>query len=281
MNDTKFKDKVKQRFEQDVPDVLQQIKASPQFFVPKKQTIWSRFTRPNKSLSSLLAVFVVALIVVFSVRQLQDPVVASTVTLDINPSIVITLDEDDYVISVAGVNNDGEQVIQRNIRYRGLTIDEVVELLVDRLDELGYIVTTDTETNVILFEVDSSNDAIRARVEARFQERLDAKMEQYSAQHWVMNGRQIPVEEDRNQFSDGPVMNTYTRAKLTLVHRIHELDDSYTLTALLRLNIRQLYTLYIELENPENLPDYDEMPGHRPNDNNPGPGGNSVIPVTA
>ena len=271
MNDNQFKHQIKQQFEQEVPDVLNQIKASPQFRVPPKERVFDRlFGRPNKALATLVGVFVVSLILVFSIRQLSDPIVASTVTLDVTPSIVITLDEDDNVISVTTLNDAGEEVLQRNIRYRGLSIDEVVDILVTRLEALGFIVTTDTDTNVILIEVDSKNATIQARVEEAFRNRLNDKMDQFDAPHWVLNARDIPLDDDHAQeFQHGPVMNLQTRARLTLVYRIHELDDSYVIDDLLEMRIRDLYDLFISLEDPDNLPDYNQMPGHRPPMNDP------------
>lgn len=266
MNESKFKDDIKNTFESQVPDVLHQIKASPKFAVPKRNHLLSRWiVKPNKAVVSLFSIFVVVLIVLFSIRQLRDPVAASTVTLDINPSIVITLDEDDNVISVSTVNNDGETVIEKNIRYRGLSIEEFVDILVRRLEALGYIVTTDAETNIILIEVDAENTTIRNRVETAFKTRLNTKMEEFGAPHWVLNSREIRLVEQHDELRDRMIVERYTRAKLTLVYRILELDDSYTKEDLIELTVRQLYNLYINLEDPENLPDPDQMPGrHMP-----------------
>jgi hypothetical protein len=261
MNDNSFRDHIRSKLDESTPDVLQQIKADPRFVVPPKPSPFGRwFGMPSRSLATLAGVFVVALLVVFSIRQLRDPVVASTVTLDVNPSIVITLDEDDTVINVTAQNDDGDTIVSRNIRYRGMTIEEVVEILVTRLEAAGYLVTTDTETNVILIDVDADEDAIRSRVEAAFQARLNARMERIGAPHWVLNARDIPQDGEPPTM---PGMDMHTRARRLLIYRIHQLDDEYTYLALSRMTLRELYDLFIELEDPANLPDYDHMPGHR------------------
>lgn len=279
MNDDRMKQRIKDSFETDVPDVLSQIKADPNFFVPEKPTMFrlsSFFTK--KVAISLMTIFVIALVIIGVNRNLSDPVVASTVTLDVNPSIIITLDEDDYVISVSALNDDGETVVQRNIKYRGLTIEEVVDILITRLESLGYIVTTTDETNVLLIEVSANDDAIRTRVETAFQAKLEHRMGQFPAPHWVLNARDIKLTDDQqNQMMQDHHLSMYTRAKMTLIYRITILDNSYTIEDLLPLTVRELYALFISLEDPDNLPNYNEMPGHRPN--NSMPFGNNLPPV--
>ncbi len=273
MNKKKIKDRMRETFESEVPDVLSKIKASPDFYIPEKhQTVFGLRRFFNKKMAlSLMSVFVIALIVVSMINRNNDPVVASTLTLDVNPSIEITLDEDDFVIAVSAINDDGDEVVQKNIKYLGMTLDEVLEVLVDRLNELGYIVTTVDDSNIILIEVSSDNEVRRQRVEELLKAKLQTEMNKHSNSNWVLNSRDIQLtEEQRTRINQDSRLGTYTRAKLTLMYRINSLDSSNTLRELEQLNIRQLYNIFIELEDPDNLPDYNQMPGRRqPNNYNP------------
>ncbi len=273
MDKQKIEDRMRETFESEVPDVLSKIKASPDFYVPEKhQTVFglSRFFNKKMALS-LMSVFVMALIIVSIISRNNEPVVASTVTLDVNPSIQITLDEDDYVIAVIAINDDGDEVVQKNINYLGMTLDEVLETLVNRLNELGYIVTTTVDSNIILIEVNSNSEARRQRVEELLKTKLQAEMNKYSNSHWVLNSRDIELTpEQKARMNEDSRLGIYTRAKLTLIYRINSLDSTYELGELAQLNIRQLYDIFISLEDPDNLPDYNQMPGHRqPNNYNP------------
>jgi hypothetical protein len=262
MKKHELKHLIRENLMQEVPDVLDKIKASPQFRVPPKPApSFPWFTTKRFALS--MTAIAILLITVF-IAQFQTPVVAATVTLDVNPSIVITIGEDDKVISVSAVNDDGETVIEKDINYRGLTIDEVVDILVQRLDQLGYIIKTEEGTNVILIEVSAQDDVVRSRIEQQFQERLSTRMNQFAAPHWIMNARDIPLsQQQREILQSALIQNHMTRARLMLMYRINELDPSIDITSLQEKSIRELYGIFIELEQPENLPFYDQMPGHR------------------
>lgn len=276
MNDGKFKQQIRDAFEQEVPDVLNQIKASPQYRVPDKPRRFGWTFTTKRLVLGATSLVVIALLIIIGARRLQDPVVASTVTLEINPSIQITLDEDDNVIAVTAINDDGDAIVQRNIRYRGLTIEQVTEILINRFQALGYIVDTTDESNIILIEVDSDNDTIQSRVESAFKRSLETRMGQFNAPYWVLNARQIPLTDEQEQaIQQDRIMNQYTRARVALIYRIITLDDSYTIQDLLPLTVRELYDLFINLEDPDNLPDYDDMPHHTP-----GPHMNPYLPDT-
>lgn len=266
MNDDHIKRHVKDTFEQDVPDVLSQIKASPEFRVPPKESVvsWNRlFSR--KMAVSLMSVFVISLIIFTAFIRNNDPVVASTITLEVNPSFQITLDEDDMVINVTALSDDGDAIVSRDIKYRGLSLEEVLEILITRLEARGYIVSTTTDSNIILIDVTASSESVRSRVETALRNKLEMEMGRLPAPHWVLNARDIPLTEDQRQAAmEDHRAAMYTRAKMMLIYRIHALDESYTVEDLIPLTIRELYGIFIELEDPANLPDYDQMPGHRP-----------------
>ncbi len=262
MKKHELKKQIKDYLMEDVPDVLHKIKTSPQFVVPPKPKP-SFYWFTSKRLAMSLSAIAILLITLFIAKS-QTPIVAATVTLDINPSIVITIGEDDKVISVSAVNDDGETVVDKDIKYRGLTIDEVIDILVERLDQLGYIVKTEDGTNIILIEVAADDDIIRSRIEQQFQEHLNSRMNQFAAQHWIMNARDIPLsQQQRDMLQNSMIQNHTTRARLMLMYRINELDSTIDISSLQNKSIRELYSIFIELEQPENLPFYDQMPGHR------------------
>ena len=262
----RMKDFVKDTLEQDVPDVLSKIKASPQFNVPEKTTGFSLLSMSRRKMAlSALSVFVLLLVFVGVYNRLATPVVATTVTLDLNPSIEITLDEDDKVIDVTALNNDGEEIVQRNIRYWRKSLDEVIDILVDRLENRGYIVDTSSENNIILIEVSADDTTRRDRIELAVKNKLEARIGDKMAPYWVLNARELKLtKEQKDMIKNDPNLARYSKAKLALVYRIITLDDSYTMPDLLPLKIRELYTIFINLESPDNLPDYDQMPGHPP-----------------
>lgn len=274
MEDKNIKSKINETFSSEVPDVLSKIKADPNFRVPPKEKGFSLRNILNRRVTLSLTSLILVAILIITVSSRTNNVVASTVTLDVNPSIEIKLNDEDIVISVTALNDDGDEVVQRNIEYRGLTIDEVLEVLVKRLNELGYVVTSTDENNIILIQVDSDNEALQTRLETKLQTKLQTELGKYSDSHWVLNAEDITLTDaQKTQIRNSNLLSKYSAAKISLVYRINQLDDTYTLVDLAKLSVRDLYDLYIELESPANLPEKDDMPPSR-NHNQ----GNNYIP---
>lgn len=261
MNDNLKKD-MKEMFESDVPDVLSKIKNNPKFYVPEQESGFTLSKLFNRKVSlSFMGTFVILLLVAITYRGLNTPVVASTITVDLNPSIMITLDENDEVINVKGLNDDGETIITVTRKYRGWTIEDTIDDLVDILNDRGYIVTTSDEYNILLIEVDTTNEAKRTALAERFEKQFNAKLQQYNSEHWVLDSEDIEVSaQDLNKIKNDPRSNQYTMAKMLLIYRIHELDNDLTINELSEMIVRELYDLYIEKEDSSRFPNYENMP---------------------
>lgn len=62
---------------------------------------------------------------------------ATTITIDINPSIEIKLDKNDNVISVKALNDDAEKIVVDNVN--GKSFVEALSVITDNLLENGYV----------------------------------------------------------------------------------------------------------------------------------------------
>lgn len=271
MNKTNLQYKIKESLTEITPDVLENIKKSSQFKVPEKEEKRFMFFESFKKMSfSLATVFALVLVVtlIFS-SQKVTPVVASTITVDINPSIQITLDEDDNVINVTAINDDGEEII-KNIRFKGLTLDRAIEIIIKKASERGFIVDT-TDENVILISVDSKNAEVKARVEAKLEVKIKNEVKKYSAFVRVIkeNGGDVSPEQ-LDKLVEFAKENKITLAKLLRIKKIIVLDESYTISDLKDLSIRELFTIEKNLLNPDD----DSSPGNKDDDpgNNDSPG---------
>jgi|GEM_PF-1428351 len=267
MNDNKYKEKLRQELKNEVPDVLSKIKASPDFYVPPKErhgiSLSNLFSK--KLALSILSVFVVGLFIVTYIIRNTEPVIASTVTLDINPSIIINLDDDNHVISVSALDDDGIEFLSRNFNYKGLDIDEFVELLVTKLNDSGYIIDSLDDNNIVLIEVSNDDEEKRTTIENLFKLHLENEMQRFNAPYFVMKAREILITPMQQQeILQDPLVQKISPSKLTLIYRIYTLDSEYSIEELSHKSIRELYSIFISLEDPSNLPRYHEMPGNRP-----------------
>lgn len=264
MDDNKMKNKIKETFNSEVPDVLSKIKASPDFQVPQNETGFSLRKLFSRKLTMMLTSVFVVVIMLSVVIGRTNNIVASTVTIDVNPSIEITLNRNDNVIGVTALNDDGEEVIEKDVKYKGLSIDDALEIIVKRLHELGYVVDTDTQNNVLLITVDSRNAEKKTKIQEKFNERLQKELEKYNDSHWVFDEDDFNLTDEQiRQIRNNDLLNQYSYTKIALAYKINELQPNYTLRKLSELTVRQLYNLYIRLEDPNNLPNKDKMPPAR------------------
>lgn len=87
--------------------------------------------------------------------------VASTILLDVNPSIEITANEADEVIEVTALNKDAEAVIG-DMDLESMDLDVAINVIVDSMVQHGYI---DETKNAVLVTVDSDDDSKQKELE--------------------------------------------------------------------------------------------------------------------
>lgn len=249
MKNQEFESKMKQEFSKQVPDVLNKIKQSERFVVPtkeKKPFILTVF-KSRGIRYSLMSSFLIVILAIFMINGNTDnQVYASTVTLDINPQIEITLDEDDRVIEVRGLNDDGVSFFQTTSNFKKMELDEFIELLVERLDERGYIVST--EDNTIMIYVEGTSDQIKERVLANVQSKIltEAQKRNRIVNFVKTNEIELTTRQVRaiKQFAEN---NDINPGRAILIYQIREIDDTYTIQSLQRMKMRDLNALYESL----------------------------------
>lgn len=266
MNKSKFEERISTSFKNESPDILDSIKSSDKFYVPDKVKKFNFSSFFHKRLSySLASIFVLA-IVLFSVLSSSpsiDPVVASTVTIDINPSLVITLDEDDNVINLSAINTDGELLIDPDIKFQGLSLERTIEIIIEKAIEKGFIIDDD-EDNIFLIDVLSNKQEVQERVQAALEMKINSEMSQAGKKVQVRTeNRQALTDEEKTELKNKSDQYKLSSAKLYLINRIIDEDSTYTIDDLKDLSVRELYTIISSL-----FPEEDNLPGNGGNSGN-------------
>lgn len=75
----------------------------------------------------------------------KDPVKENKVmNVDVNPKLEFVLDNENKVVSVNALNDDGTCILQGNVTFIGLTAEDAVELFIDKAKEYGFVIEGDT-----------------------------------------------------------------------------------------------------------------------------------------
>ena len=138
-----------------IPDVLDRIRAKSDIIVPAN----SRVTRVSKKRSLLFRLMpAVMAFVIFSLTlaNMLAPFNASytTLTIDLNPSIELTLNSQDEVVEIMGINEDGVEFLE-NTNLTGLKYYLALENLLNKAKLEGYL--QNAEENAVIFSVKNRN----------------------------------------------------------------------------------------------------------------------------
>ena len=108
---------------------------------------------------SVAAVFVLVFVGSLFVAQ-ED--YATLVVIDINPSVQLELDEDEYVIGYEALNEDAETLGLDSVM--GMSVEDAVSYITQKAAELGFIDLNDLDDDYVLIATISDNDDVEERL---------------------------------------------------------------------------------------------------------------------
>ncbi|MBE6672135.1 MAG: hypothetical protein E7599_01245 [Ruminococcaceae bacterium] len=115
--------------------------------------------------------------------------VAATVTLDVNPSLEIKVDENEKVLEVIALNEDAKQIIG-NMDFQNSSLEVTVNALIGSMLQNGYINQT---TNSVLLSVDSTDEstgnAIKDKLSAEISTLIHTETIQGSVISQIVNSK--------------------------------------------------------------------------------------------
>ncbi|MGS0971802.1 MAG: anti-sigma-I factor RsgI family protein [Candidatus Izemoplasmataceae bacterium] len=264
MKNKKFKQELKTMFTDETPDVLSKIKQDPRFRVPvqEKRSIFDVFkqTRFSYVFSSI---FVLGILVIgmLLTQNTTTEVIASTITIDINPSVELLLNEDDEIVEINAINEDAEALIDDQEHYKGMNIDTAIRNLIQNAINQGYIVNED---NYILVNVVSENADKKALV----QEKLENAFARESMRHNQPFDVRNMVRELTENAKETAQNMRLSGAKYELIQTILEASDTNTFEELQNKSIRELFGILNEQNGDES-----NFPPMGPREDMPGPNG--------
>ena len=264
MRNNKFEKELKTILTDETPDLLSKIKQDPRFHIPvrEKVSILDIF-KQNRLSYVFSSIFVLALFA-FGLLLIQtspiNEVVASTVTIDINPSVELLLNEDDEIIEINPINEDAVPFIVDQEHYKGMTIDTAIRNLIQNAINQGYILDQD---NSILINVVSDNSERKSIVEGK----LETAFQREEMRHnRLFNVRNMMITMTENAQQEAQ-QNQMSIAKYELIQTIIESSSEYTFNELKSQSIRNLFSILRDTNGDET-----NFPKMGPPSSMPGPG---------
>jgi hypothetical protein len=248
MKNKQFEQEIKTILTDGTPDVLSKIKQDPRFRVPVRErvSIFDKFkqNRLSYAFSSIFVLVLVGFAILLTQTSPVNEVVASTVTIDINPSVELLLDEDDKIIEINPINDDGEALIPNQEHFKGMTIDTAIRNLIQNAINQGYIFD---EGNAILINVESENNEKKIMV----QEKLETAFQREAIRHNKLLEVRNMIAQMTENAKEQASQNRMSNAKYELIQTILETTDDYRFEDLETASIRTLFSILNEINGDE------------------------------
>lgn len=183
-----------------------------------------------KAATFALAFVLVAVAIVGVVGYSNEYAQASTVSLDVNPSVQIVLSRNKKVLKVEALNDDG-RIIIGNMDFKGCQLEVCVNALIGSMLRNNYLTS---ETNSVLVSVDANKndyktlaDIVANEITVTLKEmQIDASV----VSQWITDNDQVSQIAKNYNISFG---------KAQIIHKIADKSD-YTVEQLAEMSVSEL-----------------------------------------
>lgn len=222
-----------------VPDVLEKIKnndaelfSSIVFGTSEKPKRKSMPLALKRAVFAVCAVAVVFLAMFGAFFYIEADY--SYIYIDINPSVEIVTKKDGSVKKLNALNDDGAHLI--NFDYRGLDVEFVVDTILFKAIELGYI--KKDGGNEILISVLGKDSDRESKIMDKLYEKIEKRLKADNIKADVLKQRISKNDKDRAD------KLKISAGKLKLIEKIIELDPSKTIEGLKDKSVKELQAIY-------------------------------------
>ena len=238
MTQTSRNERIKQAFTHATPNVLPSVLLDCK---EKRESviIMTEKKRMNpwiKRIASAAAVFVLFAGVLIGTNAYNaNNKVASIVSLDVNPSIEIRVNQKENVLEVNPLNDDGRTVVG-DMDLEGTSLDITINALIGSMLREGFISEL---SNSILISVENSDLEKSVELQNKLTDEI-SKLLQTNKFSGAILSQTISSNDDLVKLAE-----TYgiTLGKAQLISQIHEQNDRYTYETLIPMTINELNLL--------------------------------------
>jgi len=189
-----------------------------------------------RRMAGIAAALVIVCGVAVGVHAYQTNVaVASTVSLDVNPSVEITTNKNEKVLNVTALNADGEIIIG-DMELKGSDLDVAVNALIGSMVQNGYI---NEVSNSILLTVDGKNEEKNAAIREKLVEEINEVLKTDALDGAVLS-QTIGTDETVRELAKE---HGISKGKAQLIRQITLQNTRYSFEDLVELTINELNLL--------------------------------------
>ena len=231
-NNDKIENTLRSAVSNAVPDVLGGIMdACDQ---QKGKVIYMEKKKNNtlRSVAAIAAVFVLLIAGIFLAKNFQggsSGTLAAVVSFDVNPSIELSVDKNEKVLSAAGLNDDGREVLD-GMELKDTDLDVAVNAIVGSMLQHGYL---DDMANSILLSVSGVDGYDADTLQAKLTESVNELLKDCSVLSQNVSDADSDLVEKADKYG-------ITVGKAKLITEIVASDSRHNFEELVGLTINEL-----------------------------------------
>lgn len=197
--------------------------------------------RNMKKLSILLSVIIVLTAVCLAgcvIKPVNDEKTleeksSAVFTLDVNPGVRVYVDEDNIVIGLEATNEDGEDIV-KEINFENIDYEAVVEEIIDKLEEKGYL---EEETNSILVSMEKKEIEISEKIN----EKINKAFEKHGKQAAIIEQELDELNKEIKATIDEIAKeHNISKGKAHIIEKIREEKPELSEEELAKLRVDEL-----------------------------------------
>ena len=172
---------------------------------------------------------------------------SSLVTLDVNPSIQLQLDDDHKVVDVVAGNDEAKTVLA-DMDLKKADPDVAMNAILGSLVRNGYL---DTEKNTVLLSVENDDENVRLALEEQLSDYIYTTLQDYSIDSAVFS-QNVDIDDDLEA-----LMSQYgiSYGKASLIEDIIDegelVGKTYTVDDLVNLKAQDLVLIYQSIDDTD------------------------------
>ncbi len=230
------------------PDVLDQIlspspqrMASVMEFKEERKTVYY----PQKRLRAAACALSLFLVLCVSAVFYSVPKVESVVSIDVNPSVELSVDQRNCVVGVKAVNEDSKEVLdglELSRKNLGAATDEIFQSMIWH----GYL-SPEKEDNTILISVANQDTKRAEEIQQVVTQSVTEVLKTNNTQARLIQQQDVKPTEELRQFAE---KHNISVGKADYVMKITQTDSSLNPEELSVMSIAQLSTIAEENDLP-------------------------------
>jgi hypothetical protein len=214
------------------------------------------FSKLTKQISTLAASFIIIAMLITGTYAYYSPY--SYVSIDINPSLGLSVNRFDKVIAIKPLNEDAKQLLSSSGSINNKSLNDAVAEILETAYDSGYLKSN--EENSVMFVISTDNEKEELKLS---QEVEKVSSEQLSK---LSNNYNIIIEKAQVEEYKNAIGENLSPGKVMLINEVKNIKPDMQLEEVKQMSVQQVMSIIKEARKEDKKQDKDDKIKETDND---------------